>query len=149
MTNVATRDNEGSTLLLVEDDPGVARAVVRVLGARGHAVDVASTCGAARHRTRFRSYGLAIVDVELPDGLGPELAEELLESGCVGRVLFFTSETLQPVLRRAALLGSVVAKRDGAEGLLRFIDQRDCGPPQQSGLVRGGESPAAEARRTG
>jgi CheY-like chemotaxis protein len=148
MTNVATRDNEGSTLLLVEDDPGVARAVVRVLGASGHAVDVASTCSAARYRTRFRSYGLAIVDVELPDGLGPELAEELLEAGCVGRVLFFTSETLQAVLRRAAVLGSVVAKRDGAEALLRFIDQQNYGPPQ-SGVVPRGESPAAEARRTG
>jgi DNA-binding response OmpR family regulator len=111
-------------LLLVEDDLAVARAVARVLRSAGYSVDVAGSCVQARGRAEERRYAVAIVDIELPDGLGTDLANELFDQRRVERVVFFTSEALQGLLKRAAELGPVVAKRDGPEALLTAVGEQ-------------------------
>lgn len=107
-------------LLLVEDDLAVARAVARVLRSAGYGVDIVGSCVQAHERVTERRYAVAIIDIELPDGLGTDLANELFDE----RVIFFTSEALQGLLKRAAELGPVVAKRDGPEALLVAISER-------------------------
>src|SRR5690606_40337845 len=52
-------------VLLVEDDPAVARGLARLLMARGLSVDIALSCSAARSLPGH--FDLGIFDIELTD----------------------------------------------------------------------------------
>jgi CheY-like chemotaxis protein len=91
-------------LLLVEDDRTVLRSLARLFGRAGHEVVSAASCGTARAiRGHFE---LAVLDMDLPDGLGVDLAEELLSEGRTEAVVFFTASApaeLTPRFPRAPL----------------------------------------------
>lgn len=61
-------------ILVVEDDDGVAGAVVEALGARGHAAVRAAT--AVQIRGRLRDADVVLLDVGLPDGDGLDMLSE-------------------------------------------------------------------------
>jgi CheY-like chemotaxis protein len=126
-------------VLLIEDDPSVARSLARVLMARGLSVDVATSCGGAR--ALFGPYDLGIFDIELPDGLGTDLAHELTLKTKVCAVMFYTGATYQPLLRRAAELGPVVAKQGGTRSLLEAAQTRLATPRPRlkSGILTEGD----------
>jgi len=62
-------------ILLVEDDPDVARLLEHVLVDEGYAVDVAWTDRQARSKLDEQTYSLVITDLRLPDGDGLALAD--------------------------------------------------------------------------
>jgi two-component system, OmpR family, catabolic regulation response regulator CreB len=65
-------------LLLLEDDPAIARTVAYALEREGHRVDHVLLVGeAARRLVPPHGYALAILDIGLPDGSGLELCREL------------------------------------------------------------------------
>lgn len=64
-------------LLLVEDEEGLVSALRIGLRREGYAVDVATTCADARARLGLHAYDLVILDVNLPDGDGFALAQEI------------------------------------------------------------------------
>src|SRR5690606_21276632 len=80
-------------VLLVEDDPAVARGLARLLMARGLSVDIALSCSAARSLPGH--FDLGIFDIELTDGLGVDLARELVRRTKVCAVMFYTGATYQ------------------------------------------------------
>ncbi len=108
-------------LLVVEDDVTVARALSRTLARRGFSVAIARSCTAARSLTQ--PFDFAVLDLDLPDGNGVDLAETLLESGRVPNVLFFTGTSNTALLARARRLGSVVTKSSGTSEVLAFLTQ--------------------------
>jgi len=106
-------------LLVVEDDVTVARAVSRTLARAGFSVAAARSCSAARALTQ--DFDFAILDLDLPDGNGVELARALMTSGKVPCVLFFTSCTDASLLARARCMGPVVMKPLGVSPILSWL----------------------------
>lgn len=114
-------------VLYVENDMMVARAVQRVLRHGGFRVQHVAGCSAARalaelvHEGMTEPFDIGIFDVDLDDGNGVTLAEELTRVGMVKRPVFFTASTDERVHARARRLGVVVNKNVGASALLQAL----------------------------
>jgi CheY-like chemotaxis protein len=99
---------EPTRALIVDDDPVVARSIARRLIREGYTVSLAQTCRGAR--ALGGGFHVAVLDLDLPDGNGTMLADDLLRYGAVGQVLFYTG-CLDPAQReRAEQLGTVIDK---------------------------------------
>jgi two-component system catabolic regulation response regulator CreB len=106
-------------LLVVEDDPAVSRSVARAL--RGAGYEVTAATSLAEARLDGRSFDVAVLDIEIGDGSGLELARALFASEQVGSVVFH-SATLEPaVQKRARELGVLVQKSGDMTRLLEAI----------------------------
>jgi DNA-binding response OmpR family regulator len=105
--------------LLVEDDAPLARPMVRLLARQGYDVTHVSTCEAAL--AQAASFDVAVLDMELPDGLGIDLYPELLGRGTVPVAIFFTSAPDASLLRRAARLARCVEKSQGVDALIAAL----------------------------
>ena len=106
-----------ATLLVVEDDPAVTRALSRLLRDQGvafRAVD--SLAGALDADTRNAT---AIIDLELPDGSGLALFEQLHASGAVAAVVFFSATVDAQQIAQARRLGVFVPKQAGATAAVK------------------------------
>lgn len=78
-------------LLLVEDDPSLARVLVRGLVEEGHAVDHAGTVARAAENLSVHNYDLMVLDLGLPDGDGLDLCRSVREAGKAVPVLVLTA----------------------------------------------------------
>lgn len=127
-------------LLVVEDDVTVARALSRTLARRGFSVAIARSCAAARALAQH--FDFAVLDLDLPDGNGVELARHLTASGRVPSVLFFTGSSDAALLARARRVGPVVMKASGTSEILALLahDGASADAPQSS------TSPSPKAR---
>jgi ActR/RegA family two-component response regulator len=108
-------------LLVVEDDVTVARALSRTLARRGFSVAIARSCTAAR--SLAQSFDFAVLDLDLPDGNGVDLARSLLECEKVSGVMFFTGSRDPALLARARAIGPVLMKASGTEEVLSLLGQ--------------------------
>ncbi len=118
-------------LLVVEDDVTVARAVSRTLARRGFSVALARSCTAAL--ALAQRFDFAVLDLDLPDGNGVDLARALLDGDKVRSVLFFTGSLDPALLTRARALGSVIMKSSGSAEVLAQLTQlvaESVEPPQ-------------------
>ncbi len=97
-------------LLVVEDDPTIARAIKRELKAHGFECILAQSAEEARGGSYS---GLAIVDINLPDGNGLDLFEELNADGHVMSAVFFSATQNLEECERAQRLGKFVPKSSG------------------------------------
>ena len=89
-------------LLLVEDEPGMAAALVRGLGAEGYVVDHAADGVAGLEAARFGAYDVVVLDIMLPGLSGYSLVRTLRDE-----------ENWVPVL----LLSAKDCEHDVADGL--------------------------------
>jgi len=78
-------------LLLVEDDPRIARWVAKGLREKAYAVDVAITGDDALYQASINAYDLAILDVMLPGRNGFQVCRELRASGQRMPILMLTA----------------------------------------------------------
>ena len=78
-------------ILLVEDQPKLARAVSRGLEREGYAVDVAGRGDDALFQARVYEYDAVVLDVLLPGGNGFEVCRTLREDGCWSPILMLTA----------------------------------------------------------
>ena len=111
---------EPTRALIVEDDPVVARSVARRLLREGYAVRLAGTRRAAR--AAGVGFQLAILDLDLPDGRGADLAEELLRLGATRSIVFYTGSLDSEQRQHAQRLGSVVDKTQDLEQLMSALE---------------------------
>jgi two-component system sensor histidine kinase HydH len=121
-------ESSAQRLLVVEDDVTMARALSRTLARRGFAVAIARSCTAAR--TLPQSFDFAVLDLDLPDGNGVDLAKDLMDRGKVPSVLFFTSSCDLALLARARRMGAVVMKSAGTSPILAYLTPESADPPQ-------------------
>ena len=78
-------------LLLVEDDPRIARFVAKGLREQAYAVDVAGTGDDALYQAAINSYDLVILDVMIPGRHGFEVCRELRKTGHRQPILMLTA----------------------------------------------------------
>lgn len=97
-------------VLVVEDDVVLARAIARTLATPNLDVHTAHGCAAAMARSG--PYDCGVFDIELPDGNGVDLAEDLLADGRVQVAVFYSSTGDQRSRERAARLGDLVSKAE-------------------------------------
>lgn len=95
-------------LLLVEDQPDLARVLTRILGARGFEVTVLRT--RAEAEAFDGRVHCAILDIDLPDGSGIDVARVLSEKGKAMSTVFFSAQTDPDVVAEAESVGPFVSK---------------------------------------
>ena len=134
-------ESSAQRLLVVEDDVTVARALSRTLARRGFAVAICRSCTAAR--TLVQSFDFAVLDLDLPDGNGVDLARDLMADGKVPSVLFFTGSNDPSMLARARRMGTVVMKTEGTSPILAFLASVS---PEHSDPPQSQTTPSAKAR---
>ncbi len=106
---------EPHRLLIVEDEPAMARALSRVLARRGYGVTTATT---VREATRVSGrFDCAVLDIDLPDGSGLDVAHHLLDAGRVHSIVFFSASEDPEVRLQASKLGIFVHKANGIHEL--------------------------------
>jgi two-component system, NtrC family, response regulator AtoC len=131
-------------VLHVENDALVARAVARVLNRRGFTTASVDSCSDAR--TLEGAFDVGVFDVDLGDGNGVGLAEELLQHGKVTSAVFFTGTVDGELLRRAATSGGVIRKPEGVDALMTELEilKRTSPGPRRAMPVSGYPAPNLE-----
>jgi signal transduction histidine kinase/CheY-like chemotaxis protein len=91
-------DRCNERILVVEDEPVVARLIADVLAEEGHCVDVVLDSREGLERIERRAYGLVICDLRMPYLGGRALFQELLRRGhpLGERFVFVTGDVLSP-----------------------------------------------------
>jgi eukaryotic-like serine/threonine-protein kinase len=87
------------TVLVVDDDPLVARSIAKVLSRNGYEVLVAigSEAAIAVMETQGRSVGVAVLDVLMPGMSGPQLGELLVERNAGLKLLYVSGFAPQSI----------------------------------------------------
>lgn len=78
-------------LLLVEDEARLADSIARGLRQAAHAVDQADRLSVAREKLALEDYDAVILDLNLPDGSGFSLADELRRRQVPTPILMLTA----------------------------------------------------------
>lgn len=131
-------------VLLVEDDPELARTVERALARYGHMTLTVGSVSAAEALTA--TFDCGILDIDLPDGSGVRLAEGLLDRGVLGAVVFFSASSDPNVAAQAQELGPFVPKAAGTRELERALAEASSNAARQ--VAGSGQSAGAARRRT-
>jgi DNA-binding response OmpR family regulator len=107
-------------ILVVEDYPPLAKVIAIGLRRNGHEVERAGSL----HRTLELSgeHDLAILDLDLPDGSGIDLAEQLLELGRVRRIVFFSASHDPCAKLKALKLGPYIDKSETVDALFALVE---------------------------
>ena len=113
-------------LLVVDDEPRIARFVSRALGSQGHAVETARTGEDALLMAAERDFALVILDLLLPGIDGHRVLRELLARDSQTRVLVLSAvgdvESRVQCLRAGAV--DYLAKPFAVAELLARVDSR-------------------------
>ncbi|GAC1615766.1 MAG: response regulator transcription factor [Candidatus Acidiferrum sp.] len=78
-------------LLLVEDDPRIARLVAKGLREQAYAVDVATTGEDALYQVDINTYDLILLDVMIPEPNGFQVCRKIRDSGKRMPILMLTA----------------------------------------------------------
>ncbi|HOU91370.1 MAG TPA: hypothetical protein PLU22_10015 [Polyangiaceae bacterium] len=121
-------------LLLVQRERQRSRAVARALRAQGF--DVIAAPSVAMAEVLDCSFDAGVIELDLEDGDGLELARTLLAAGRIEEVVFFTGSVAFGRAEAARGLGILIEHREGVEALLPVLMQlvRTRGP-QSSGKI--------------
>jgi DNA-binding NarL/FixJ family response regulator len=119
-------------VLIVDDDPSFQLGAARLLADRGYVVVAfAATLAEARTAYRRTEPDALLVDVQLPDGSGMTLADELRRTPSAPRVLLTSSDSDAAPRRLLEQCGAVgfVAKEDlAATDLTPYLRSRMASP---------------------
>jgi CheY-like chemotaxis protein len=87
---------EGQTILVVDDEPGIASALAYLLRRNHHQVEVAANGRIALQKLQERTYDLILSDMRMPELDGPGLYQELeyRYPHLLSRIIFLTGDTL-------------------------------------------------------
>ena len=90
-------------ILVVDDDPSVVKTFKMILEGIGYSVDTANNALDAIRKTSKIHFDLVIIDMNLPDTLGDELAERLISINDKLRIIMVTGygNYMEPTLRTA------------------------------------------------
>jgi signal transduction histidine kinase/DNA-binding response OmpR family regulator len=87
-----------SKLLVVDDEPGITRALARLLRLEGHEVDTALHGKQALYMLQEQDYDLVLCDLRMPELDGPGLYRHIMDNKphYLRRFIFLTGDTLSP-----------------------------------------------------
>ncbi len=110
-----------SRRVLIADDSAVARvSVARRVRADGIVVEERDSVASAS-LIDVEGLACALLDLELGDGLGTEIAERLRAGADRLPIAFFSSTTTPEVLAQAATFGPVFAKPDELDQAVDWV----------------------------
>ncbi len=94
----ATGEIHAQRILVVEDEPTVARLIADVLADDGYSVETVLDSRAGLDLLRHKPYELLVCDLQMPHLDGPRLYRELLRLGSplAHRLVFVTADMLSP-----------------------------------------------------
>ena len=95
-------------ILVVDDDPGILKAVQRLLRQHDYEAILFSSAEAFKNHTDFESAVCVILDINLNDGSGIELRYGLKAAGNSVPVIYITGND-NPAVRKAALDSGCIA----------------------------------------
>ncbi|MET3969120.1 MULTISPECIES: response regulator [Bradyrhizobium] len=95
-------------VLVVDDDPGMLKAVQRLLRAHTYEPITFSSGEAFRSYPAIEKAACVILDIDLPDGSGIDLRRDLKTAGVSVPVIFITGNE-NPAVRQAALGSGCIA----------------------------------------
>jgi CheY-like chemotaxis protein len=89
------------TILVVDDESSIARALAHLLRRDGHTVDTAANGRLALTKLHTQAYDLLLCDLRMPELDGPGLYQALQHEHphYLARVIFLTGDTLSPEAR--------------------------------------------------
>jgi CheY-like chemotaxis protein len=89
------------TILVIDDEPGIARALAHLLRRDGHSVDTAVNGQVALAKLHMQAYDLILCDLRMPELDGPGLYQALRQQypHLLQRVIFLTGDTLSEEAR--------------------------------------------------
>ena len=93
---------------VVDDDPGMLRAIKRLLRQHDYEPILFSSAQAFKSHTDFEKAACVILDIDLKDGSGIELRLGLKAAGVSVPVIYITGNET-PAVREAALVSGCVA----------------------------------------
>jgi len=87
-----------SAILLVDDEPGMSRALAQLLRRDGHTVETVTNGRLALRRLQEHTYDLILSDLRMPELDGPGLYRELAQQAphLCRRFIVLTGDTLSP-----------------------------------------------------
>jgi FixJ family two-component response regulator len=95
-------------VVVVDDDPGMLKGVQRLLRQHGYEPIPFSSAHAFKGFTDFENALCVILDINLPDGSGIELRDDLKAAGVTVPVIYMTGNQ-SPKIREAAVASGCVA----------------------------------------
>lgn len=124
------------TVLVVDDDPSVLRALERLLRAAGYAVEGYASPQTFLQRASRERPGCLVVDLRMPEIGGIELQEALAQQGCTLPIVFLTGH--------GDVSSSVRAMKAGAiDFLTKPCDDTDLLAAVERAFARDAEARAA------
>ena len=76
-------------ILIIEDEPELARSIAAYLSEENYLCEFASTFGEAFEKIKSFSYDCILLDISLPDGSGMKILEELKKDNKQEGVIIF------------------------------------------------------------
>ncbi|KRQ92671.1 response regulator transcription factor [Bradyrhizobium valentinum] len=95
-------------VLVVDDDPGMLKAVQRLLRQHHYEPIAFSSVQAFKGHPGIEKVACIILDINLPDGSGIELRRDLKAAGVSVPVIYITGNE-KPAVREAALASGCIA----------------------------------------
>jgi FixJ family two-component response regulator len=113
-----------ATVFVVDDDPGMRRALTRLFESAGRRVEAFESARAFLERPPHRGVGCLVLDLQMPDMSGPELQGLMAEKGIAVPVVFLTGHGDVPSSVEAMKKGAVdfLLKPVEDEVLLRAVE---------------------------
>jgi len=96
-----------STVFLLDDEPGMLKALTRLLKAEGFTVQAFTSAKAFLGSYRPETLGCLVLDVAMPELNGLELQERLTQSGLLLPIVFLTGHGDIPMSVQAIKAGAV------------------------------------------
>jgi DNA-binding NtrC family response regulator len=93
----------GARILIVDDDTSFATAVAELATLQGLHADTAASLVEARAKLREQSFDLVLLDLELPDGNGLTLFNELDPANCVPVAIVTGNPSVESAVRSVRL----------------------------------------------
>jgi DNA-binding NtrC family response regulator len=113
-------------VMVVDDDQSMLRTLVRILKRAGYEpIPFTSAAEAAAHTSRV---DIALLDIQLADSTGPELALRLIARWPDLPLVFVTGGATPTQLESAEAMGPVLPKPLDPANLLETIDEALCCP---------------------
>jgi two-component system KDP operon response regulator KdpE len=81
-------------VLIVDDEPAIARSIVPALTAQGYETQIARTAAEALRLARLTAFDLVLLDLGLPDADGKDIIGQLHSLGC-GSVIVVSARHLE------------------------------------------------------
>jgi len=106
-------------VLVVDDAPGARLTLAALLEDAGYQVVEAESLAEGRARASEGAYALAVIDLQLPDGLGTLLIPEFRRQQPAAVVAMLSGNALPPIDG----VDLTLTKGDAPDQILRRIDQ--------------------------